>query len=107
MIATTVFVYPDIFRAALQLTETEFVAIQTRGRNDLKVSDRLSGQLESGKLNWLFNLTMRKLIYVQVLGRFSTIDSARLATTSKANIKAYTCVSGSVARLANLRRIPR
>jgi hypothetical protein len=68
---------------AIQLEQNEFIAIQTKNFGDIRLFDVISGELISGKVNTLSNLTQETLIYVEVLGRFSSLNVAKWATGLK------------------------
>lgn len=81
MKANTVFVHQHHARMAIQTDVNEFIAIQTKKPGDILLFDVITGELTSGKMNALFNLTRDKLVYAEVLGRFSSLDAAQWATT--------------------------
>ena len=81
MRANTVFVHQHHAMVAIQTGVNEFVAIQTKKPGDILLFDVITGELVSGKMNALFNLTREKLVYAEVLGRFSSLVAAQWATT--------------------------
>jgi hypothetical protein len=81
MRANTVFVHQHHARMAIQTDVNEFIAIQTKKLGDIFLFDVITGDLVSGKMNALYNLTREKLIYAEVLGRFSSLIAAQWATT--------------------------
>jgi len=81
MRANTVFVHQYHARMAIQIEQDEFVAIETKRHADIRLFDVIAGELTSGKVNSLFNITRETLTFAEVLGRFSSLASAQWATT--------------------------
>jgi hypothetical protein len=76
MKASTVFIHNRHPRAALQAAHADFYAIQTGRYADVALQDEVTGDLAMNKAKWFFNVTRGTLIHINVLGRFSNLQSA-------------------------------
>jgi hypothetical protein len=85
MKANTVFVHRRYPRAALQGSGDDFYAIQTKGRDDLRLAEQVTGDLGKNKIKWFFNVTRGTLISINVLGRFQNLKSAIGAISVRRN----------------------
>jgi hypothetical protein len=85
MKANAVFIHQQYPRAALQVGDDEFFAVQTKRRKDIALEDDISGDLAMSEGKRLFNLSRGTLIHVKILGRFPTLAAAIEAMSEKAD----------------------
>ena len=76
MKANVVFIHRQHPRAALQVGQSEFFAVQTKRRKDIALEDQISGNFVISDGKPLFNLSRGTLIHVRILGRFPTLAAA-------------------------------
>lgn len=76
MKANAVFIHQLYPRVALRAADDEFFAVQTKRRKDIELEDKISGDLAISGGKSLFNISRGKLIHVEVVGRFPTLEAA-------------------------------
>lgn len=84
MNASTVFKHQWLHQAVLQITPASFLAIQTRGRDDVDLADEISGDFALRDVRWFLNLTSSTLITVTILGLHATLAAAIAAVSLSA-----------------------
>ena len=84
MKANAVFIHQQYRRAALQVGDDEFFAVQTRRRKDIALEDDISGDLVISEGKRLFNISRGTLIQVKILGRYPTLAAAIEAMSERA-----------------------
>lgn len=81
MTARVVFVHAAVPRVALEIGDDSYVVVQNKCQADMDYADVISGDLTIADVKWMLNITRSKLLRIQVLGRYATLERAVAATT--------------------------